>query len=483
MRTNTKTKRPDVRKDPNVRLAGGFGTAAAKQNDYQLLRRALMSTLLFEPLAYESGSHNAQNIQQLIPKVDPELVVELAIEARFVGQLRHAPLWVAVNMLRHDTHKRYVGDLLVRIINRPDELAEVLSLYWKVNGKRVPIANQLKDGLVGAFGKFNEYQLAKWNRERDIRLLDVMRLVHPTPVDQYQSDLWGRLRDNKLSIPDTWEVELSKGGDKKAAWTRLLKEKRLGGMALLMNLRNMEQANVDVNTISDGINNANARWLLPLSFIKAAEAAPRFERELNTLMIKSLADQPKLPGHSIIIVDVSGSMNEPVSGKSQYKRVDVAKALAMIAVSMSHTSAVFVTAGNDGRRQHATQPIKPYTGFDLFNSDSYARAKYEVGGGGIFTRQALEYIREYVENKNPERIIVITDSQDCDYPEKRVPHPFGKYNYIIDISAHAHGVAYEGVWTAEVTGWSERFINFINYLENNKGVYNPDGEADDDLQS
>ena len=56
-------------------------------------------------------------------------------------------------------------------------------------------------------------------------------------------------------------------------------------------------------------------------------------------------------------------------------------------------------------------------------------------------------------------------SQDCDYPEKRVPRPFGTYNYIVDVSAHTRGVNYKGVWTAEVSGWSENFLTYIAALE------------------
>ena len=46
-----------------------------------------------------------------------------------------------------------------------------------------------------------------------------------------------RLIEGELKTPDTWEVALSSGADKKQAWERLLREKKLGGLALLRNLR------------------------------------------------------------------------------------------------------------------------------------------------------------------------------------------------------------------------------------------------------
>jgi hypothetical protein len=57
--------------------------------------------------------------------------------------------------------------------------------------------------------------------------------------------------------------------------------------------------------------------------------------------------------------------------------------------------------------------------------------------------------------------MVFSDSQDCDHPGKQTPAPFGRYNYVIDVSAHAHGVGYKGVWTAEIAGWSEHFLAYV----------------------
>ena len=97
-----------------------------------------------------------------------------------------------------------------------------------------------------------------------------------------------------------------------------------------------------------------------------------------------------------------------------------------------------------------------------------------IGGGGIFTRQCLEWCKDKFKDKKFDRIIIFSDSQDCDYPEKRVPKPFGTYNYIVDVSAHTRGVNYKGVWTAEVSGWSESFITFIAALEGLENKFEED---------
>ena len=70
-----------------------------------------------------------------------------------------------------------------------------------------------------------------------------------------------------------------------------------------------------------------------------------------------------------------------------------------------------------------------------------------------------------MEREKPARIIIFSDSQDCDYPDKRVPAPFGERNYIVDVSANTRGINYKGVWSAEISGWSEHFLSFIAALE------------------
>jgi hypothetical protein len=42
-----------------------------------------------------------------------------------------------------------------------------------------------------------------------------MFLVHPKPKDKDQEEVFKKLANNTLESPDTWEVALSAGADKK----------------------------------------------------------------------------------------------------------------------------------------------------------------------------------------------------------------------------------------------------------------------------
>ena len=60
-----------------------------------------------------------------------------------------------------------------------------------------------------------------------MKLRDVLRLARPKPKDEAQSALWKRVKDRALAPPDTWEVALSGGADKKQAFERLIRESSL----------------------------------------------------------------------------------------------------------------------------------------------------------------------------------------------------------------------------------------------------------------
>ena len=457
MKTNPKAD--DYREDKAARTAGGSGVYAAAQGAEGLLRRAVLACLLWESNFYEAGNVGAEQIASLIPQVEPEKVAALAIEARREQKLRHVPLFLAREMARHETHRGLVGRVLSEVILRPDELTEFLAIYWKDG--RQPLSGQVKKGLAAAFGRFNAYQLAKYNRDEKVKLRDVMFLVHPKPEDG-KAETYAQLASDTLPVPDTWEVALSGGADKRETWERLIQESKLGALAFMRNLRNMEKASVSPDVIRLGFAKIKPIWLLPINFISAARAVPGWEREIEDLMLRCLGETKKLAGRTILVVDVSGSMHQGVSAKSEMTPLDISAALAMLATEVCSSIALYATAGNDGTRIHETAGLAPRRGFAIM--DQIREAYAHMGGGGIFTRQCLEYIREH-EREDPDRIVVFSDSQDCDLPGRQLPAPFGKTNYIVDVSAHTRGINYDGVWTAEISGWSEKFLQYIAALE------------------
>lgn len=426
------------------------GGKAKHINPEQQLRRSIMACLLWENQFYEDGVEIADRIISLIKEVKPEKVAEMAIEAREKMKLRHIPLLLIRELARQN--KFPISPTLTRIVQRADELAEFLALYWK-NGK-CPISAQVKKGLAEAFTKFNEYQLAKYNRDGAIRLRDVLFLCHAKPKDAEQDALWKRLINDGLTIPDTWEVALSVGKDKKETWERLIKENKLGGLAFLRNLRNMKEANVDESIIFSGLESMKVDRVLPFRFIAAARYAPQWEDKIEPIMLKCLEGHEKLFGKTVLLVDVSGSMDERLSAKSDMTRMDAAMGLAILAREICENVEII---------SFSTQAIQipPRHGFALRDAISNSQ------------RHSVTYLGQAVQAINKEidynRLIVITDEQAHD----NIPDSKSK-GYVINVASYKNGVGY-GKWL-HIDGWSEAVIDYIiEYEKQIKGEENQCG--------
>jgi hypothetical protein len=461
------------------------GAPAARINQTLQLQRLINACMLWEDNFYSEGKDVAACIHELVPNVPAAKCAELAIKAREEQKLRHAPLLIVYEMtLASKEHKELVSSTLSRVIQRPDEITEFVAIYWKLGGGKRPLANQVKKGLAQAFNKFNEYALAKYNRDKDVKLADVLALVHAKPEDKEKGLLFAKLANKDhlpqatksgfpvaktykslaknftgLATPDTWEVALSGGADKAQTFERLIRENNLGALALLRNLRKMKEVGVPNEAIKTGLANMNTERVLPFRFVTAAAHAPAFEPELETAMFKCLADHEKLSGKTILIIDVSGSMHGKLSGKSEVDRTDAAASLAMLLREVCEDVSVYCTAGNDSTRIHKTKLIPARRGFAM--RDLVRKSQNDLGGGGIFLKQVMDYVYEH--EKKADRIIVITDEQDCDSsnPANAASKAriFGKANYMINVANERNGIGY-GKWT-HIDGWSESVLNYI----------------------
>jgi hypothetical protein len=407
------------------------------------LKRTLMNCLLWEDQFYEDGVSIADRIKQLVPRVEPERAAALAVTAREDMKLRHAPLLVLREMARHATHRGLVADTLARVIQRPDEMTELLAIYWAdalgpmQQRKRQPISAQIKKGLARAVTKFDAYQLAKYDRDGAVRIRDVLFLVHAKPKDAEQEKVWKQLVEGELSAPDTWEVSLSTGSDKRETFERLIAEKKLGGLALLRNLRLMQKAEVPRETIAGAIEAMRVDRILPYRFITAARYAPDFEPELESAMLKSIKDHARLKGRTRLLIDVSGSMDAALSRQSEMTRLEAACGLAILAREICEKVEIF-TFSNDVAK------IPPRRGFAL--RDAIVASQPHAG---TFLGKAVKQV-----DFRGDRLIVFTDEQSHD----KVESPLG-LAYMINVASNQHGVG-NGPWR-RVDGFSEAVIAWI----------------------
>ena len=415
------------------------GAPAAELTLEQRLRRSVLACLLWEDEFYEDGQSIAERILALASEVAPQVVADLAVEARERFKLRHAPLLLVIALVKTGRGTPLVADTIERVIQRADEITELVAIYWR-NGKR-PLAKQLKLGLARAFDKFDAYQLAKYDRDGPVKLRDVLFLVHAKPKDESQAALFKGVAERSLASPDTWEVSLSGGADKRATFERLLTERKLGYLALLRNLRNMSEARVDEALVKDAIlARRGAERVLPFRFVAAARAAPRFEPWLDQALTEAVLSGPVFAGRTLVLVDVSASMGVRLSGKSELTRMDAAATLASVI-----PGDVRVFTFSDGVVE--VPPRRGMAGVDAVIGSQPHASTYL--GAAVAKLNALPH----------ERLIVVTDEQSHD----PVPAPVAAKAYMVNVASARLGVGF-GPWT-RVDGFSEAVLDFIREHE------------------
>jgi hypothetical protein len=417
------------------------GGPAASITPAEELTRTVLACLLWEDSFYEDGQSVADRIDSLCDRVSPEFIASLAITARHHHNLRHAPLLLLCNLARRGSGA-IVSDTICEVIARADEMAELLAIYWR-SGRR-PLSNPMRRGIAKAFAKFSEYQLAKYaGKKSDVTLRDVMFLCHPKPTSDDQARVFMQIANGTLPPPETWEVLLSAGSDKKSTFESLIREGKLGYLALLRNLRNMMNAGCDLTLVREAIvARKGADKVLPFRYIAAARAVPSLEPLLDEAMMASTSSMPQLSGQTIVLVDVSASMHAELSARGDMSRLDAAAGLASI------INAEDLRVFSFSNRYVEVPPRKGMSGIDAISSSQE--------NSGTYLGAAVTHVNTIPHD----RLIVITDEQSSDY----VPPPVCRLAYMINVANFSKGVGYRGGWT-HIDGFSEHVLKFISESE------------------
>ncbi len=261
--------------------------------------------------------------------------------------------------------------LIDSVLLRADEPGELLGYWTSRYGRAIP--KPVKRGVADAVLRlYSERSLLKYDTaSHAFRFGDVLDLVHPATDRDWQGELFrhaldrrhGRgeviperlamlranaaLRAAATNQPDllldadrlreagmTWEDALSLGGStlpKARLWEAMIPS--MGLFALARNLRNFDQAGVCDEVaatvaarFADPAQVAGSR-MFPFRWLAAYRNAPslRWGHALDRALTASLVNVPALPGRTLILVDVSGSMFSSTAGRmSDMNRADVA---------------------------------------------------------------------------------------------------------------------------------------------------------------
>jgi len=145
---------------------------------------AAVATAALGDQFYETADTRLVRLRELVAKNNPVFVAQLAVYARESLHLRTVPLVLCVELARLHRGDNLLSRLVARVMQRPDEITELLAYYARANGRGGTkilnrVSKQLQKGLALSFNRSDGYQLAKYNRDGAVRLRDALSLVHP----------------------------------------------------------------------------------------------------------------------------------------------------------------------------------------------------------------------------------------------------------------------------------------------------------------
>lgn len=423
--------------------------------DKELQLLSVLNTLKMEPQYYQETSDQLIRLQNLIEAVaakDPYFVAQCIVYSRCVGSgmrtVNHVAAALLTPFLRgYDWGKRFFslwdkkagrGGCIFRL----DDMEEIKTAYTHLQGGGV-LANSMKKGFKAVLENSDSYQILKYKKAS----INITNLVHPNinkcigtvNVDGREVVAIDALMRGLKVSADTWEVANSEAGQliaaaKKAGnvteeeakelldsakaenWNGLLKDKKLGILAALRNIRSILSVCDDVtdlcNLLSDEDQIIKGK-IMPYQIDMAYEIVDNdCEDSLNkSKVLASLlqgyeASVPNLAevckGRNLVILDCSGSMawhmRDAKTGRETKSCIDKASLIASTIVQATNADCILFGS----RAIYAEHP----NGRNLFEYSLYLR-RANMGGTDLAT--AFNLIT--TQGKKYDRIFIFSDNE------------------------------------------------------------------------
>jgi hypothetical protein len=495
-------------------------TPAYKYSECLNLTTRALTSLMSENRFYESAEESDNELLRSFEEVlkeDPEYAKGLVLALRQDFHLRSVTHVLAAELAHRQVPE--TADIIEAICERPDDMKEILAYYTKKYGdKKLP--NSIKKGLGKAFAKFNEYQLSKYDQKGKVWLRDILRISHPKPANQEQAELWKKVVKDELAPAETWEHKISSEGSTTENWAELVKDNKLGYMALLRNLRNLLKKDVPMEVIDQVCakltdpEQVKKSKQLPFRFFSAYKSLKselgksqpnrrqwlydegddnrgnlkedkKAESDINACKVEKVFDAlekaarlsacnlPKLNGTSVIACDVSSSMEMPISEKSSVERFDIGLVMGALANGFSDKDITGIFG--DTWKEIELDPNKPLT-----STWEMHRREGEVG----YATNGYQVIKSLLETRRKvDRVLFFTDCQMYgrdtynEYSEKNcdIRDFISRYRkeinkdlklYFFDMAGYGNCVIPEqDPQTMIVGGWSEKLFDIIPAFE------------------
>ncbi len=460
----------------------------------------ILNTCKLQPQYYRTDSELMQEIRDLVEHLDPYFVAQAIVYSRCMGDGMRSVNHLAAALLAPLTKglewgKRFYGPFDAKrhkngCIFRPDDMSEIKDVIYALGGHSLPAT--VRKGFAAAIESFDTYRLAKYKKT----IIDVANLVHPDPKKS-NAEFTNELGEVFKTIDalmkginvtaDTWEAAQSEAGQEVAKavkegkltkteaekvlseakadnWEALLKDKKLGILAALRNIRNMltnprkEMIDMWCELVSDQ-NIIKKNLVLPIYFDLAYDVvdrefhhndyAPQVMKALQDAYVASIPNLASVfTGKTLIMVDVSGSMRYGISDGKKTVGINAQHSRGDTKYNNLSTSCCGYKAGL------IAATVAKATGADVIQFGDYARrVKYDknknvfalakdigspmnewtdlVSAFKLITEEQAKYDRIVIISDNEVNSDDLTSSAYKDY--LRVCSP---YVYVVDLAAY-----------------------------------------------
>lgn len=460
------------KKTLTTNLAGG--QAYQQSNELELI--SILLTSFVSDQFYRQSGDTLDRLKSLLDKVNPKFAAKTAIFARDKFGMRSITHALAGELTSKLGGHEWSKDFYDKVVVRPDDMTEIMSYYLenKTDKSKPKFPNSLKKGFASAFNKFDNYQIAKYkNENKEVKLIDIVNLVHPIPTNS-NKDALSKLVAGNLNSTDTWESKLSKAGQeasneeeltqlKSDAWGELLTTRKIGYFALLRNLRNIiNQSPQFVELACDLLVDEKmikSSRVLPFRFATAYEEISKLGsssevRKVMTAIHQALdissVNIPKFDGETLVVLDVSGSM----SGKPS----EIASLFgAMLAKANNCDVMTFATSAG-------------YKSYNPMDSILTIRNGFRFSGGGTNFKDIF-----LKANKKYDRVIILSDMQGW-IGHTTPASEFNLYKKKFNCSPYVYSWDLAGLGTMQLpesnvfalAGFSDKVFDIMKWLETDK---------------
>ena len=395
---------------------------------------ALVSTGTFSGTFYADAQSQLDTVLDLASRVKTRWVAKVAIYGRHSAFMKDAPAALTAYLFAKDSV--YFPQVFDAVIDNGRMLRTFVQMVRSGRFGRKSFGSRGKRAIQGWLNTKSDVALLRASVGTEPSLRDVLRMVHPSPKDAARQALFrwiakGELVENgevpaALAALRAWHD--GRAAPPRLDWRLLAREgmttqhwkaigRAMGWMALRMNLRTLQRHGcfddaAYVAEVAARLRDADeirrARqfpYQVFTAWKHGADLPHEIQEALQDALEVSLVNVPALPGNVVVVPDVSGSMQAPVTGyrrgqSSAVRCVDVA-ALVAAALVRRNPGRVRVLPVDTAVYEPRVNPRDSVA--------SMATMLTTYGGGGTALSLAVKKLRK--EKLKADLVVFVSDSE------------------------------------------------------------------------